>query len=291
MKNLAKKEQRIHEIVQKQQRTERHESWNPLLGDAPTPTAQEMTAKLLMHAEHQKLAARHAQPEDDLDLNLDLGQAGGEQKDEGAGLVDEDWKILLPDKFNEKGDPGRCGPTYADQSCSCIGFRKYCADQSGWCGKTAQHKQLSTGKFDCKGTPRTNLEVLRTLPEFRDMPVSGLKSRAHAKYEALGVEEREYFWNDCDGALGGNKTQRLYRMLVLIDEAMQGAGIKYVISDGTLIGLKRSGRLNPYEVDNDVRMRALLVTYIRCHHCARCNVFASPLELIYCPRSASPPRS
>ena len=43
----------------------------------------------------------------------------------------------------------RCGAQFG--SCNCIGKSQWCAERSGWCGVSSQHRQRSTtGAYDCQ---------------------------------------------------------------------------------------------------------------------------------------------
>eukprot|EP00041_Stephanoeca_diplocostata_P016300 m.320504 g.320504 ORF g.320504 m.320504 type:complete len:320 (-) comp20321_c0_seq5:276-1235(-) len=63
-------------------------------------------------------------------------------------------------------------------------------------------------------------------------------------------------WNECepfDGALtGGNITEGLYQMLKKVVMIFDSEGVDYLAVYGTLVGIARSGTVNPYEVDNDL---------------------------------------
>lgn len=53
-----------------------------------------------------------------------------------------------------------------------------------------------------------------------------------------------------------NHTDRLYRLLSRADTILRAHRVAYVVHAGTLIGLLRDGRMNPFEVDIDLRVSA-----------------------------------
>ena len=168
---------------------------------------------------------------------------------QGEGL--EGDVTMLPEDLNF----GRCGARYLGRKCDCIDYAQYCSAQTGWCGQSEEHQRTSTGDFDCHGKMKSKLQALQELPENKGISVAHLKAKL-AEEEQHKERERlirhEYWWDDCDDDLGGNRTDVLFQQLVLLHQALTAANIEYVISDGTLIGAKRSGRLNPHEVDNDI---------------------------------------
>eukprot|EP00041_Stephanoeca_diplocostata_P016298 m.320483 g.320483 ORF g.320483 m.320483 type:complete len:345 (-) comp20321_c0_seq1:224-1258(-) len=68
-------------------------------------------------------------------------------------------------------------------------------------------------------------------------------------------------WNECepfDGALtGGNITEGLYQMLKKVVMIFDSEGVDYLAVYGTLLGIARSGIVNPYEVDNDLAVHEI----------------------------------
>ena len=51
-----------------------------------------------------------------------------------------------------------------------------------------------------------------------------------------------------------NHSDRLYRLMVRVDIILRAHRVAYVVDAGTLIGLLRDGRMNPFEVDIDLRV-------------------------------------
>ena len=70
---------------------------------------------------------------------------------------------------------GRCGPSHGDTACSCIGDLLYCGEGNGWCGATEEHKQASSGRYDCRGQPVTSLQHMLRMAAEQSLTVAQIR--------------------------------------------------------------------------------------------------------------------
>jgi hypothetical protein len=79
-------------------------------------------------------------------------------------------------------------------------------------------------------------------------PVHLDEDGARRWHQSLDESLEDWSWDDCDEDIQGNRTDRLFRQLILVTEALAATNVEHLIIYGTLIGALRDRALNPHEV-------------------------------------------